>query len=324
MNELRHIDHELTQAAEIIKNGGVVAIPTETVYGLAANALDVNAVSRIFAIKNRPFFDPLIVHVASIDQAEACCSQFPKTAVRLARAFWPGSLTMILPKAAHIPELVSSGLPTVAVRMPDHPIALELIRRCGVPLAAPSANPFGALSPTCAEHVKKHLGDKVDAIIDGGPCRVGVESTIISLIGTRPAVLRPGGIPIEKIEELTGPIPSGESAREKPDAPGQLPSHYAPRTPLFLDALPPRHKYQRLGLLTFCAVRDTREYTAIEALSHNCDIREAAAGLFAALHRLDALKLDAIVARTFPPEGLGVAINDRLRRAAHKTQSSEQ
>lgn len=324
MNKLEHIDRELSLAAEIIKNGGVVAIPSETVYGLAANALDSAAVSRIFAIKNRPFFDPLIVHVADIDQAEACCSQFPETAVRLAEAFWPGSLTMVLPRAAHIPELVSSGLPTVAVRMPDHPITLELIRRCGVPLAAPSANPFGALSPTCAEHVRRHLGNKVDAIIDGGPCRVGVESTIISLIGSRPAVLRPGGIPVEKLEELTGPLCSEENAGEKPDAPGQLPSHYAPRTPLFLDELPPRHRYQRLGLLTFCAVHDARGYTAVEVLSHNCDIREAAAGLFAALHRLDELKLDAIIARTFPPEGLGMAINDRLRRAAHRTQSPEQ
>lgn len=308
----------IKQAVRAIAEGGIVAFPTETVYGLGADAFDAVAVARVFEVKNRPAFDPLIVHVADVEQAAACTERFPEIAQALAKAFWPGPLTLVMRKAASIPDLVTAGLPTVAVRMPDHPVALELIRRAGVPLAAPSANPFGALSPTTAGHVRKHLDGKIDAILDGGACTVGVESTIVSLAGEQPVLLRPGGTSVEAVEQIAGHLERAGDKQEKPSAPGQLPSHYAPRTPLFLTTHPEEASGGRIGLLALRMPADGRGYAKIEVLSPSGSLREAASNLFAALHRLDAMGLDAIVAAPLPERGLGTAINDRLRRAAAK------
>jgi L-threonylcarbamoyladenylate synthase len=225
---------------------------------------------------------------------------------------------VVLPKSDKIPGIVTAGLPTVAVRMPDHSVALALISEAGVPVAAPSANRFGGISPTTSEHVRKQLGKSVDLVLDDGPCRVGIESTIVLLAGDRPVLLRTGGVPLADVEEVLGPVERPAADPDRPAAPGQCPRHYAPRTPLILlrreadlPALP------RSGLLTLTAPRDQARYEAVEVLSAKGDLQEAAAGLFAALHRLDAMGLDVILAIKVPDTGLGMAINDRLRRAAH-------
>jgi L-threonylcarbamoyladenylate synthase len=300
----------------------VVAFPTETVYGLGADAYDAEAVARIFEIKGRPRFDPLIVHVHDAAAAESIAADFPEQAARLTERFWPGPLTLILPKRNLVPDIVTAGMPTVAVRMPAHPAALELIRRAGRPVAAPSANPFGRISPTTAEHVRRQLGGSADLIIDGGQCTVGVESTIVSLYQDRPVLLRAGGTPLEELEEITGPLTVPVPGDGPPESPGRLESHYAPGTPLNLrrDAsnLPPQEGL-RAGLLSFREPEETAGYAAVEVLSRRGSLREAAANLFAAMHRLDALELDLIVADPLPEEGLGIAVNDRLRRAAAKS-----
>src|SRR5579871_1590015 len=222
------LNDQLLQAAETLKRGGLVAIPTETVYGLAANALDVRAVAKIFAAKDRPFFDPLIVHLAELSWWPRVATEFPPMARKLAERFWPGPLTLILPKSDSIPDLVTSGMSTVGVRVPDHPLTRELLRLADVPAAAPSANPFGRLSPTTAEHVRRQLGDRVDFILDGGPCRVGVESTIVHVEGDVATLLRPGGVPLEEIEAVIGPVHlSASSPQNAPAAPGMLDGHYA-------------------------------------------------------------------------------------------------
>lgn len=310
---------DLQRAATVIRQGGLVAIPTETVYGLAANALDPQAVARIFAAKDRPFFDPLIVHIADTAWWPRVVREFPPLAVRLAKRFWPGPLTLILPRSAAIPDLVTSGLPTVGIRLPDHPLTRELIRLADVPVAAPSANPFGRLSPTTADHVRRQLGDRVDMVLDGGPCRVGVESTILQIQGDQALLLRPGGVSLEEIEAEIGSVAlPGQASPDKPAAPGMLDSHYAPRTKLrIVDGtrlVPPPSS--QAGLLTLTPV-DASQFAAAEALSRTGNLIEAAANFFQALHRLDQLGLDVILATPFPHEGLGRALNDRLRRAAH-------
>jgi L-threonylcarbamoyladenylate synthase len=312
----------LNRAADALRAGGLVAFPTETVYGLGARAHDPAALARIFEAKRRPFFDPLILHVADRAQFQSLIAPEARRDARaglLAERFWPGPLTLVLPKAADVPEIATSGLPTVAVRMPAHPVALDLIRAAGFPVAAPSANPFGRLSPTTAAHVQAHFESGIELILDGGPCAVGVESTIISLAEENPTLLRAGGIPREAIEAVVGPVALGQAAAEKPLAPGQLPGHYAPRTPLRIlggEGIPaPVGK--RLGYLAFRGAPAARAGMAVvEVLSPSGDLREAAANLFACLHRLDAAGLDLILAEAVPETGLGVAILDRLRKAA--------
>ncbi|HEY5039712.1 MAG TPA: L-threonylcarbamoyladenylate synthase, partial [bacterium] len=279
---------EIEKAAQIIQDGGLVAFPTETVYGLGADALNPFAVARIFEVKNRPSFDPLIVHVADMRQAEILVQKFPDKALKLIEKFWPGPLTLVLPKAALVPDIVTSSLPTVAIRVPNHPLALELIRQSGRPIAAPSANPFGGVSPTTAEHVRKSLGDKVDLILNGGPCSVGVESTIIGFTEKTPTLLRPGGVSLEEIQALIGEVTIQTTAVSTPIAPGQLPQHYAPTTPLLLESsLESVPAGKKIGLLTFQEPDDPSAFTWVEILSKKGDLREAAANLFAALRRLD-------------------------------------
>jgi L-threonylcarbamoyladenylate synthase len=230
------IETQISQAAELIRRGGLVAFPTETVYGLGANALNAEAVARIYEAKGRPFSSPLIVHVYDVEMARTIVSEWPALAESLARRFWPGPLTLILRKASLIPDIVTAGLPSVGIRVPSHPIALELIRRAGVPIAAPSANRFTEISPTTAEHVRASLGDRVDLILDGGPCPVGIESTVVSLVRHPPEVLRPGMISKEELEVVTG-FAWRQGNIDSPqvmESPGMHPRHYAPRTPLYV------------------------------------------------------------------------------------------
>lgn len=312
------LSRKLDRAAAILRSGGVVAFPTETVYGLGASAFHPGAVARVFEIKGRPWFDPLIVHVGELAEAVELVTNFPPRARLLAERFWPGPLTLVLPKSSIVPEIVTAGLPTVALRVPSHPVARELIRRTRLPIAAPSANPFGQVSPTSAEHVARHLGQQIDELIDGGPCPVGVESTVLFIPSEGPIVLlRPGGAPVEEIEAMVGPLLGPDANLPQPLAPGQLPRHYAPRTPLQVcEVIPPPHAGERVGMLAFREIPACLDFAAVEILSATGDLREAAARLFAALHRLDAMGLDRIVAETVPEIGLGRAINDRLRRAA--------
>ena len=309
----------IQKAAEIIQEGGLVAFPTETVYGLGADALNPLAVARIFEVKNRPQFDPLIVHVADMRQAEILVVKFPEKALRLAEKFWPGPLTLVLPKSTLVPDIVTSSLPNVAIRVPNHPMALDLIRESGRPIAAPSANAFGAVSPTTAEHVRQSLGGKVDMILDGGPCGIGVESTVISFAGKEPLLLRPGGLPLEEIQTLIGKVGQTAGTESNPSAPGQLLNHYAPRTPLFLDPPSPSlPRDKKIGLLSLKEPVDPTAFAWVEVLSPSGDLREGAANLFAALRRLDEKNLDIILAHPVPQEGLGRAINDRLFKASQK------
>jgi L-threonylcarbamoyladenylate synthase len=312
------LDAELDRVAGLLRGGGVAAFPTETVYGLGADARNDAAVARIFEIKGRPRFDPLIVHVAEPGMLADVAAEIPPAARELIRRFWPGPLTLVLPKRPEVSDLVTAGLPTVGVRMPRHPLALELIRRAGVPVAAPSANPFGKTSPTDAEHVAAGLGSRVDAILDGGPCPVGVESTILSFADDVAVVLRVGGLALEEIEAAIGPVRVAPPTDEVPLAPGRLLRHYAPHTPLeVVEETAALKGHAGTGLLAFRGHPAEAAFGAVEVLSRAGDLREAAAHLFAALRRLDGAGLQRIVAERAPDHGLGRAINDRLRRAAH-------
>jgi L-threonylcarbamoyladenylate synthase len=310
------IGSDIGLARKILTDGGVVAIPTETVYGLAANALNHEAVLKIFEIKNRPSFDPLIVHIGSTEQLATVTTSSDALVKELTSAFWPGPLTIVLPKKETIPDLVTSGLETVGVRMPSHPLTLELLQSLEFPLAAPSANPFGYISPTTAQHVADQLGNKVDYILDGGPAKVGVESTIISLVGPVPKILRWGGLESEEITKVTGPIEASVQSTDNPSAPGMLSSHYAPRKKLILgnlDELSENHASEKVSILSF-----RKKYEGHgEVLSNAGNLHEAAQNLFSSLRRLDSADTELILAELVPDEGLGRAINDRLRRAAN-------
>jgi len=326
------ITKDIKDAAKRLKNGQIVAFPTETVYGLGANAFDLHAVARVFEAKQRPSFDPLIVHVADVDGVQAVTHGFCETARRLAEQFWPGPLTLVLPKTDAVPDLVTSGLPGVGIRIPQHPVAQLLLAEVGSPVAAPSANPFGGVSPTTAQHVMQGLNGRIDAILDGGPCAVGLESTVISLMDEKPVVLRLGGLPLEAIEEVVGPLALAVADPEQPDsaqpAPGMLSRHYAPETPVRIVEADTRLAVdrggRRFGLLTWGSEREHEDqFIAIERLSGTDDLTECAANFFAALRCLDAGNPDVIIARRFPDRGLGRALNDRLERASGSRRYDE-
>jgi L-threonylcarbamoyladenylate synthase len=314
--KVKATDENIKLAGSIIKKGGLVAFPTETVYGLGADALNPYAVAKIFEVKNRPSFDPLIVHISKIEWLEKIVKKIDDRAEKLIRKFWPGPLTLVLPKSNIVPDIVTAGLPTVAVRMPAHPVALALIENAQTPISAPSANPFGYISPTTAEHVEKQLGDKIDLILDGGKCPIGVESTVLSLIDEEPAVLRPGGLPIEEIEKVIGKVKIQKSV-DKILSPGQLPKHYAPRTPIkIFSSLDEIEEDDDIGVLLFKKTNREIKAKHVEILSENGDLREAASNLFSALHKLDSIGVRIIYAEAIPEVGLGVAIMDRLRKAS--------
>jgi L-threonylcarbamoyladenylate synthase len=313
---MARIGFNISEARDALVRGRLVAIPTETVYGLAANAMNAEAVLSIFEAKSRPAFDPLIVHIGSMSQLDQLVIALPEKARKLAATFWPGPLTLILPKNASVPDIVTSGLPYVGVRMPRHELTLELLRSLAFPLAAPSANPFGYISPTTAEHVADQLGDKVDYILDGGPCEVGLESTIVSFMGDEVQILRLGGLPVSDIEEFIGPVHiSTSGSSSNPTAPGMLLSHYAPRKPLFLGdikSLAKKFEGEKFSVLAFSELRGLPGIV----LSTDADMQEAARNLFAVLRQLDADSSSLILAEKVPDLGLGIAINDRLKRAS--------
>ncbi len=277
--------------------------------------MNADAVARIFDLKRRPRFDPLIVHVDSPEKLQPLVEQIPQTAMDLIARFWPGPLSIVLPKQACVPDIVTAGLPSIAVRCPAHAVARRLIELADVPIAAPSANVFCAVSPTTAQHVVEQFGDRLSAVLDGGPCSVGVESSVVSFLDKQPVLLRPGGVTVEEIEVVIGPLKITTADSSRPVSPGQLPRHYAPSTPLVLTDDPTRRD-SRVGLLAFGPPSNESGFAAIEVLSERECLREAAANLFAAIRRLDELKLDYIVADRVPEMGLGHAIMDRLRRAA--------
>lgn len=299
---------EIDKALEVLSAGGLVAFPTETVYGLGADATQDLAVAKIYAAKGRPQFNPLIAHVVDVEAAFDL-AEFPSDAPRLAARFWPGPLTLVLPRRSPCPVsmLASAGLPSLALRVPAHPVALEMLREFGKPVVAPSANPSGKVSPTTAEHVRAGLGGKVDLILDGGPSLVGLESTIVSFLGERPRLLRSGGLSREAIEVALGYELLVEPVAGPLHAPGQLDSHYAPRARMRLNAATWNDGEARLGF---------GDCDAPLNLSRKGDVVEAAANLFSMLHKLDAAGTDMIAVAPIPNSGLGEAINDRLTRAA--------
>jgi len=303
----------IDEAAKLLKQGGIVAIPTETVYGLAGNAFNETAIAKIFAVKERPFFDPLIAHIAEMEELENLVAEIPKNAKLLAEKFWPGPLTLVLPKKEKVPNLTTGGLSTVAVRMPKKQISRDIIKLAGFPLAAPSANKFQHLSPTSAEHVLEQLGGKIDGIVDGGVCEIGVESTVVGFENDMPVIYRPGAVTKEMIGECLGEI-----LNPKSDAilsPGMLEKHYSPNTLLCLEL--PSEVPPNCGLLVFGKLPENATHFAKTLnLSAKENLTEAAANLYGMLHELDSCGLNKIYAMLLPPIGIGVAINDRLRKAA--------
>lgn len=300
----------VARAADILRAGGLVALPTETVYGLAADATQGRAVARIFEVKGRPAFNPLIVHLGDAAWAEPLVQADARFSA-LTRAFWPGPLTLVLPRRAACPvaEIASAGLPSLALRMPSHPLALAVLNEARRPLAAPSANRSGMVSPTDAAHVIAALGDKIDLVVDGGPCRVGIESTVLDLTGPDAAVLRPGSVTADEIAAIIGPLAAAMPASATPKSPGQLAAHYAPRLPLRMNALGGRPGEAFLGF--------AGSPGATCDLSPAGDLREAAANLFAMIRTLDdPARHTGIAVAPVPQTGIGLAINDRLERAA--------
>ncbi|MGD0013066.1 MAG: L-threonylcarbamoyladenylate synthase [Bryobacteraceae bacterium] len=305
---------DIRMAADLIRQGGLVAFPTETVYGLGANALDERAVARVYDVKGRPAVSPLIVHVSSIEMARELAAEWPESAERLARRYWPGPLTLVLPKRPKIPDLVTAGLQTVGLRMPAHPVALDLIREAGVPIAAPSANRFAQLSPTTAGHVRESLGGLVDLVLDAGPTDVGIESTVLSLAGERPLLLRLGMISRRDLEELIGPVEVAEAPPPGSHAsPGLHPRHYSPRTPLVLVR---QGRVPAQGRGAFLGFAEGASAPTAELVSMPPDPALYAAMLYQTLHRLDREGLDWIAVEQPPDTPDWAAILDRLKRAA--------
>lgn len=313
------IGTDIALAADFLRQNKCVAIPTETVYGLAANALNDDAVAKIYAIKKRPAFDPLIVHIADISQIHELVISLPPQALALAQSFWPGPLTLLLPKKEIIPDITTSGLSSVGIRIPAHPMALQLLQQLDFPLAAPSANPFGYISPTSAQHVAAQLGNEIDYLLDGGDCAVGLESTIIDFTGIEPMVRRWGGITAEMLQPIMGNIAADDLSTSHPQAPGMLLSHYAPRKPLIVgkrEELMPRINPDECATLSFMLPWSSQKNVI---LSETGDLQEAAKNLFRFMRELDNLdNILCIYAEWVPEVGIGLAINDKFRRASRR------
>jgi L-threonylcarbamoyladenylate synthase len=314
------ISNNISQAIEILNNEDVVAIPTETVYGLAGNIYSDKAIRKIFEVKQRPLFNPLIVHLHSVEQLDEIVSEFPPKAKLLADAFWPGSLTLVLKKKATIPDLITAGKETVAVRIPNHPVALALLKELSFPLAAPSANPFNRISPTKALHVESYFKNSIQMVLEGGECKNGLESTIIGFENNEPILYRLGAISTEEIENVVGKINIKTREEKTPNAPGMLAKHYSPKTKTYLvndiDTFITDYEDKTIGLVSFSEGITASNIKHVEILSKSRDLKEAASNLYSSLHILDHLDLDMIVAQRFPDIGLGKSINDRLERAA--------
>lgn len=316
------ITNDIELVANSLVHEEVAAIPTETVYGLAGNIFSEKAIRKIYAVKQRPLFNPLIVHLSTADEMAKVAEDIPVMAQQLAAHFWPGPLTLLLPKKAVVPDLITAGKNTVAVRVPNHPVTLDLLKRLPFPLAAPSANPFGSISPTTAEHVAGYFEDDFPFILEGGPCKKGIESTIIGFNEEGAIIYRYGSLAIEEIEKITGPLQEYIRDEETPDAPGMLLRHYAPSTLTILSTdiakTVQENQGKKIGLLLFSNSYEDKNIAVQELLSASGSMEEAASHLYAAMHRLDHQQLDLIIAERFPDKGLGRSINDRLQRATHR------
>ena len=315
------ISKDIQKAVQLLTEDHLVAIPTETVYGLAGNIFSEKAIKSIFSTKQRPFFNPLIVHIPSVKSLNDLVTHVPEKAKLLAAAFWPGSMTLVLKKSKTIPDIITAGKDTVAVRVPNHPITLELLKKLPFPLAAPSANPFGSISPTKPAHVENYFKNSIKMVLDGGSCANGIESTIIGFENEEPVIYRLGALPLEEIEAVVGAISIKNKKEEKPDAPGMLARHYAPKTSTFLvddvAAEIEKNTGKKMGVLVFKSSLNNENITEI-ILSKNGSLQEAASRLYSAMHDLDSKNLDLIIAERFSEFGLGKSINDRLQRATFK------
>ncbi len=315
------ISTDINKAIQILNQNDLVAIPTETVYGLAGNIYSEKAIQKIFELKKRPHFNPLIVHVGSLQQLDLLVEDIPEKAKILGNTFWPGPLTMVLKKKDCVPNSVTAGKNTVAIRIPNHPVALQLLQSLDFPLAAPSANIFGSISPTNANHVANYFQNDLLMILDGGNCQRGIESTIIGFENNEPVLYRLGSLSIEDIENSIGKVQIKNNNEKSPDAPGMLSRHYTPKTQTFLvkeiEPFIQSNTNKKIGLLLFDKPSKSNLIHQ-EILSKNSDLKEAAANLYAALHKLDKMNLDIIIAQEFPDQELGKSINDRLLRATKK------
>ncbi len=314
------IGSDIEVALQLLKKGMVVGIPTETVYGLAGNALDEKAVSEIYAVKQRPDFNPLILHLPNVASIEKYVDFFPEKLKVLASKFMPGPLSLLLQKKDIIPDIVTAGSDRVAVRVPSHPTTMQLLSKLDFPLAAPSANPFGYISPTTAQHVEFQLGEKIPYILDGGPCGIGIESTIVGVEDAEIVVYRKGGLAIEEIEAMVGKVSIKDQSNSNPSSPGMLSSHYAPTKLLKIGEIPSLidlYKGQNFAIISFNNFIENIDADRQFILSMSRDYREAARNLFNTMRFIDQQDFDIILAELLPEEDLGRAINDRLRRAAH-------
>ena len=318
-NQMTIVTKNIQKAGNELNRGHVIAIPTETVYGLAASIYNENAIEAIFKIKERPNNNPLIVHIKSINQLTDIATNIPESALKLANHFWPGPLTLILKKQSKISNLITAGKNTVAVRVPDHPITQELLNYIDYPIAAPSANPFGSISPTCSKHVLDYFNDKIKLILDGGNCTKGIESTIIGFENETPILFRHGALSINNIEKIVGPVKIITNDNHTPDAPGMFSRHYAPKTKAYLVDNVTEHlksvNEKKIDILSFNNAISTHNKNIQFVLSPKGDYNEAAKNLYDYLHQLDKLNLDLILIEKLPDFNLGKSINDRLIRA---------
>lgn len=314
------ISSNIDRAVQILSNEDLVAIPTETVYGLAGNIFSEKAIRKIFEVKQRPLFNPLIVHLHSQDQLNEIVTEVPPKAALLAKALWPGSLTLVLKKKMIVPDLITAGKDTVAVRIPNHCVTLNLLKKLSFPIAAPSANPFNRISPTKAEHVEKYFQNQIQMVLEGGECKNGLESTIIGFENDEPVVYRLGAIPLEDIEKIVGEVRLKNEEKNAPKAPGMLAKHYSPKTKTYItddfEQFIKDYHNLSVGVLSFSELITAPNIKHLSILSATSNFKEAASRLYIELHFLDSLKLDAIIAIRLPDIGLGKTINDRLERAA--------
>ena len=314
------ISKDIQKAISLLENEELVAIPTETVYGLAGNIFSEKAIKRIFETKKRPFFNPLIVHISSVDELETIVAEIPEKARILANTFWPGSMTLVLKKNRNIPNIITAGKDTVAVRVPNHPVTLSLLEQLSFPLAAPSANPFNNISPTKPEHVENYFKDELKMVLDGGFCKNGIESTIIGFEDNEPIIYRLGALSVEDIEAVVGKISIKNKKEENPDAPGMLNKHYSPKTQTILTtditSEIEKHSNKKIGVLTFNTFYKSDKIDTQIILSEEKNLQEAASKLYDSLHQLDSLNLEVIIVEKMPDLGLGKSMNDRLQRAA--------
>ena len=316
------ISNNINLAATILKENGIIGLPTETVYGLAGNIFSEKAIKEIYHIKQRPLFNPLIVHIKSIAELTKIAVDIPPIAMELANHFWPGPLTLLLKKNTIVPDLITAGKPTVAIRMPNHPTALALLNILDFPLAAPSANPFGMISPTRAKHVDDYFKNKIKMVLDGGICQTGIESTIVGFEDNQVIVYRLGGISIDEIKTIANDVKLFNKEDKSPQAPGMLSKHYAPATRLIftnnVEKCISQFKDKKIGLLLFCKALNNVPINCVQqVLSPSRNLKEAASKLYDTMHQLDKMNLEIIIADQFPEEGLGSVINDKLSRASY-------